>query len=154
MKYRMYVDEVGSPDVGSSRDPRHRYPSLTGVVLDLAHVDAVVFPELERLKRTYFGGHPDEPIILHRKELVNAAPPFERLVAQGTEYVSAEQLSACLTSVQLKVKPKANNIAGLQLADLLAHPSFRATLCRHHQEALPATFGGKIAELLEKSNKY
>jgi len=244
MKYRMYVDEVGNPDLGSSRDPKHRYLSLTGVIIALAHVDAVVFPELERLKRTYFGGHPDEPIILHRKELVNAAPPFdclrdadaqerfneellglldrldycaitvvidklahleqyhvwrhdpyhycmmvllerhvrrlqaagcrgdvmaesrggkedrrlkasfERLVAQGTEYVSAEQLSASLTSGQLKVKPKSNNIAGLQLADLIAHPSFRATLCRHNQEALPATFGGKIAELLERSKYY
>ena len=28
-----------------------------------------------------------------------------------------------LTSKQLKVKPKANNISGLQLADLIAHPS-------------------------------
>ncbi|MCX5675541.1 MAG: DUF3800 domain-containing protein, partial [Planctomycetota bacterium] len=78
---------------------------------------------------------------------------FARLVREGTDYVGAEKLADRLTSSQLKVKPKANNIAGLQLADLIAHPSFRATLARHNQEALAPTFGGEIAAILERS-KY
>ncbi len=64
-----------------------------------------------------------------------------------------EEFAARLTSRQLKVKAKANNIAGLQLADLLAHPSFRATLARHQGEPLPNNFGGQIAQILEDS-KY
>jgi len=28
MKYRLYVDEVGNPDMGASEDPNHRYLSL------------------------------------------------------------------------------------------------------------------------------
>ena len=59
----------------------------------------------------------------------------------------------CITSSQLKVKDKSNNIAGLQLADLIAHPSYKATLARHQREALPDNFGGSIATLLEES-KY
>jgi hypothetical protein len=29
MKYRLYIDEVGNPDLGASADPNHRYHSNT-----------------------------------------------------------------------------------------------------------------------------
>ncbi|MBM4117973.1 DUF3800 domain-containing protein [bacterium] len=79
MKYRMYVDEVGNSDLKASSEPNHRYLSLTGVILELGYVDAKVFPALEDLKRRYFGSHPDDPIVLHRKELLNRKPPFMAL---------------------------------------------------------------------------
>jgi hypothetical protein len=243
MKYRLYIDEVGNPDLGASADPNHRYLSLTGVILDLAYVDNVVFPALEALKRKFFGSHPDDPIVLHRKELVNKKPPFEalqdpaaeaafncellalfqtwdytvltvvidklehqqryrtwrfdpyhycltvmveryilwlrqrvaqgdvmsesrggkedrrlkdsfeRVCQEGSDFVPPDQFQAHLTSRQLKVKSKANNIAGLQLADLMAHASFRATLARREGRPLAANFGGQIAAILEAS-KY
>ena len=31
-KYRMYIDEVGNPNLGSSDNPNHRFLSLTGVL--------------------------------------------------------------------------------------------------------------------------
>jgi hypothetical protein len=34
---------------------------------------------MEFLKQKYFGAHPDEPIILHRKEIMNARHPFQAL---------------------------------------------------------------------------
>ncbi|NCC36313.1 MAG: DUF3800 domain-containing protein [Chloroflexia bacterium] len=243
MKYRMYVDEVGNSDLGASNDPNHRYLSLTGVIFSLEYVDRVVFPMVEDMKRRYFGSHPDDPVIFHRKELVNKKPPFtaltdpaieqsfnqellgllknleyvaitavidklehqrrysvwrfdpyhycltvlveryvrwlarcnaqgdvmaesrggkedrrlkdsfERVYEKGSDYVPPDQFSARLTSRQLKVKAKSNNIAGLQIADLIAHPSFRATLARRENQALPTNFGGKIAQILEHS-KY
>lgn len=58
-----------------------------------------------------------------------------------------------LTSKELKLKRKADNIAGLQIADLIAYPSFKATMLRQKREALPQDFGGKIAAILE-SGKY
>ena len=57
----MYVDEVGNADLGSSDDPNHRFLSLTGVIIELAHVESAVHPQLEALKSAYFGSHPDEP---------------------------------------------------------------------------------------------
>ncbi len=239
----MYVDEVGNSDLGASQDPNHRYLSLTGVILELGYVDSVVFPALENLKRKYFGSHPDEPIIFHRKELVNKKPPFEilhdpnveqafnheilmlfgkleyvvitavidklehhqryqvwrfdpyhycltvlaeryvlwlkrhsavgdvmaesrggredrrlkdsfeRACAQGSDFVKPEEFTKYLTSRQLKVKSKGNNIAGLQLADLVAYPSFRTVLARRNHTPLPEKFGGQIAAILEES-KY
>lgn len=213
VKYRIYIDEVGNPDLDSSADPNHRFLSLTGAIIDLAQVEAVVHPQMEALKAKYFGSHPDDPVVFHRKDVLNCKPPFQvladpvlrtqfdeelltflttwnyrlitvcldkrkhqetytiwrfdpyhycmtvllerfvlflerqeehgdamaesrggkedmrlkasfaRLVERGTDYVSPAQFAGALTSTQLKVKPKANNIAGLQLADLLAHPS-------------------------------
>ena len=58
------------------------------------------------------------------------------------------------TSKELKVKLKANNIAGLQLADLIAHPSFKATLARHQKQPLASNFGGQIAQILEDMKYY
>ena len=213
MKYRIYIDEVGNPDLGSSDNPNHRYLSLTGVILDLDYVRRTLHPQMEALKQRFFEPHPDEPIVLRRKEMLHAAEPFaaladatvraefdtellrllqewqysvvtvcldkkhhretyntwrydpyhyclavmlerylffldeadargdvmaearggkadtrlkasfERLWQAGTDYVEAGRFQARFTSRQLKVKPKAVNIAGLQLADLLAHPS-------------------------------
>ncbi len=84
MKYRMYVDEVGNPDVESSDNPLHRFLSLTGVIIDLAHIRGTVHPQMEELKLNYFDSHPDDPVIFHRKELVNAKHPFEVLYDSKT----------------------------------------------------------------------
>ena len=211
-KFRIYIDEVGNSDLKSSEDPNHRFLCLAGVVFNLEYVASTLQPELEALKTKYFGSHPDEPIILHRKELVNKKPPFQalanediaqqfneeflkllkkweynviavvldkqeqsimyantwkydpyhycqeiileryklflnlnqavgdvmiesrggkedmrlkksfrRLMENGTNFVSPDEMAKYLTSKELKVKAKSANIAGLQLADLIAH---------------------------------
>jgi hypothetical protein len=78
---------------------------------------------------------------------------FSRIYVNGTGNVSHEEFVARFTSSQLKVKPKSANIAGLQFADLIAHPSFVATKARHERVALPANYGGRVAQVLENS-KY
>jgi hypothetical protein len=220
-RYRLYIDEVGNSDLESSDNPNHRFLSLTGVILDLPYVARILHPQMERLKTEFFGSHPDEPVIFHRKEMINAKHPFEtlkdkdvlrsfdaklldflkswdytvmtvcldkknhketysiwrydpyhyclavllerfvfflnrkrrfgdvmaesrggkeddrlkksfsRLFEQGTQFVSPLQFQNALSSRQLKVKPKANNVSGLQLADLVAHPSRNEILNEH-----------------------
>lgn len=44
MKYRMYVDEVGNSDIEGSDNPNQRYLSLTGVICELPHVEASIYP--------------------------------------------------------------------------------------------------------------
>ena len=95
-KLRLYVDEVGNPDLGHSDDPNHRFLSLTGVALDLRHVDEYVHPQLEALKQRYFGSHPDDPVILHRKEMVNAKGPFAVLKDAATRSVLTPSCYRCL----------------------------------------------------------
>ena len=69
MKYRMYVDECGNPDLKSSDNPIHRFLSLTGVIISLDYVREVLNPQIESLKTKYFGSHPDDPVILHRRTI-------------------------------------------------------------------------------------
>ena len=88
------------------------------------------------------------------KEDMRLKASYRRVFHEGTEYVDAEAFTRYLTSRQLKVKQKSNNIAGLQIADLLAHPSYRSTLARKNKQSLPSDFGGKIARLLEKEKYY
>ena len=85
MKYRIYIDEVGYNDMRSSTDPNHRFLCLTGVVFDIDYIKATVNPDVESLKTKYFNSHPDEPVIFHRKELVNKKYPFNSLHNEKTE---------------------------------------------------------------------
>jgi hypothetical protein len=84
-RYRLYIDEVGNSDVESSDDPNHRFLSLTGIIAELDYVAAVLHGQMESLKATFFGTHPDEPIIFHRKEMMNAKAPFAVLKDQETQ---------------------------------------------------------------------
>lgn len=239
----MYVDEVGNNDIESSDDPNHRYLSLTGVILELEYVRDNLHPEMEQLKKEFFGTHPDEPIILHRKELVNKSHPFRvlrnpevesafnraliklitiwefsaitviidkrlhrerygvwrhdpyhycqeilieryaghlnrhgfigdvmaesrggkedtrlkrsfnRLHCSGTNFVAASAIQQAFTSSQLKVKRKGDNIAGLQLADLIAHPAWVSALAKADIRSVPDNFGTRIAAILDR-DKY
>lgn len=238
--YRLYIDEVGHSAIGHCSDLNERYLNLTGVIFDLNYVSMTAFPMIEDLKRRYFNSHPDNPIILHRKELVNKTYPFKCLMStdieiafnaellnmleilnyraitvtmdkleyqqrykfwqfepyhycltamieryiswllttnavgdvmaesrggnedrrlkacfegiykDGTNFITSEIFQAQLTSGQIKVKPKSNNIAGLQIADIIAHPSHKAILAYREQQPLPQNFGGKIL----KNSKY
>ena len=240
-RYRLYIDEVGNPDLKNSENLNHRFLSLTGVIIDLAYVQRRIHPDLETLKACYFDSHPDEPVIMHRKEIVNRRPPFQalrnraveaafnedllkllreweyrivtvcidkknhvaaygtwrydpyhyciavllerfsswlnrrdargnamaesrggkedrqlkasfrRLWDRGTDYVGPEQFQETLTSRELKFKQKTDNIAGLQLADLLAHPSRCEILDERGLLGRPlAPFAVQIIEILQE----
>jgi len=240
VKYRIYIDEVGNSDLDSSEDSNHRFLSLTGVIVDLEHIEKIIHPEMEALKAKFFRHHPDDPVIFHRKEMLNAKGSFEvlrdrkirqqfdeellgrlraweykvvsvcldkkrhketytvwrydpyhyglavllerfvfylervgavgdvlaesrggnddrrlkdsfaRLWEKGSEYVSPDRFQKVLTSKQLKVKPKINNISGLQLADLVAHPS-RNEILREQKllDRPPAPFAQQVIQVLQ-----
>ncbi len=97
-KFRMYIDEVGNSDLGSSDNPNHRFLSLTGVIIDLDFVGNTLHPEMENLKVRHFGSHPDDPVIFHRKELVNCRFPFRALKDPERRAVFDNELLALLTN--------------------------------------------------------
>ena len=235
-KYRLYVDEVGDAGLKHIGDLRHRFLSLTGIIVESDYVRDRIHPELEAIKTRYFDSHPDEPVVLHRKELVNATWPFQALrdsetraafdnemlthirdwdyfvltvcldkrafVAanlnttedpysyclttlvelfgdwlsrreskgdvmvetrgsnedkklkghfrilweHGTARVAAEQLQHSLTSREVKIHAKDKNISGLQIADLIAHPSRNAIL--NERGLLPRPLTPYVAQIL------
>lgn len=242
--YRMYVDEVGSVELGPSIDPNARYLSLTGVILSLEVVRKHLAPEFERLKRTYIEPDTSVRVIFHRSEIVRrrgifevlrnkgvreafdadlmavleAVPftvitvvmdkrehlatygarahhpyhycmeilleryvlwmedsnndgrgdvmaesrgaedralktAFRELHMSGNRFVSHERIASRVTSREIKLCKKSDDEAGLQLADLVAHPSFRAMKARRNNEPTRNDFGTRIANLLERA-KY
>jgi len=243
-KLRLYVDEVGNHDLQANyRHPNDQYLSLTGLMFDLDYVRTDLAPSIEQLKIRYFGSHPDNPVILHRREMVRRDPPFHalrdaavreafglellELVARldftvitvvidklahqqrygqwtthpyhyclevmlerycfelrdrhavgdvmaearggkedislkkafrnlfdvGSLHVKSSFLQQHLTSKEIKLRQKRDNIAGLQLADVLAYPSWKGTLAHHEGQALGNDFTGRIVATLE-AGKY
>jgi len=85
------------------------------------------------------------------KEDIKLKDSYNRLYRLGTDYISAAGFKLRLTSTELKVKPKAANVAGLQIADLVAYPSRREIL--HDLNFLPAeasTFSDRVVDILVK----
>lgn len=56
---------------------------------------------------------------------------YESIWRNGTTYNASEKFQAVLTSRHLKLQPKDRNIAGLQLADLVAAPSKHDVLLKY-----------------------
>ena len=79
---------------------------------------------------------------------------YIQLYRHGTDYIPPERWQERLTSRELKVKPKKANIAGLQLADLIAHPSRREILIENQLLVdNRLVFGDQISAIL-RQNKY
>ena len=84
------------------------------------------------------------------RQLKNAARFIFR---HGTSFLSREECQRALIGEDLKLYRKSADVAGLQLADLIAHPSFKRMMARRAKQPLPSTFGGRVASILEAS-KY
>ncbi len=84
-RYRLYFDESGDHTFHTVDDPAKRYLGLTGVIVETDTYRIAFQPALEALKQRHFPHSPDEPTVLHRKELVNRSGPFGRLRDPGVE---------------------------------------------------------------------
>ena len=78
---------------------------------------------------------------------------YSRLYESGSEFIPREHFHGSLTSKELKVKPKVNNLSGLQLADLIAYPSYRYSRAIYEKKGLKDDFNKKIIAIL-KGGKY
>lgn len=245
-RYRLYVDESGDHTYGKLDDIGKRYLGLTGCFVEQEYYRTKLHPAMASLKQKHFPHNPDEPVVLHRKEIVNAAGPFWRLrdddareafnadllaflsgmdyviitvvidkkahterygaaafhpynyclavmlerycgflnhfnakgdvlaesrggkedrllkasyrdlLERGTQWRDESFFRNALTSKELKVKPKVANIAGLQLADILAYPSKNDVLVKEGR-GKPAedTFGSKVSRSIQgKYNRH
>ena len=240
--YRLYVDESGDHTYGKDIDnAAKKYLCLLGVIVDTDAYRVSFHPALEDLKQRHFPHSPDEPVILHRKDLINCRGPFGRLkdpkneqrfntdfleflqqqeyrligvtidkkahierygdaayhpyhyclaallerycgflnlynargvvraesrgatedaqlkeayltlFRRGTYYRGIDFFQRALTSRQIKLKAKSANIAGLQLADLLAHPVKQEIL--RGRQCIPDTgdaFGKDICKVIAR----
>lgn len=71
---------------------------------------------------------------------------FESTVAEGASRHSAEWFQRVLTSSKIKLKKKEHDIAGLQLADLLAYPLKREIVAEQRRELIRRDFSSRLLE--------
>ena len=76
---------------------------------------------------------------------------FAYIYKHGTENIPPATIQKCLTSHEIKFDPKANNVCGLQLVEMIAHPSHQSLRAEALSEPMTAEFGLKIVELLYRS---
>lgn len=228
----------------ATADPNARYLSLTGYLTRQTTHDLLIQPRLDDFKAELFGHTPENPVILHRREILRREGVFaclkdetkssrfndwlleflestpalvltmqvnkhallqkytvwqhdpyhycmqcmmeryvrwlnwhgfqgdvfieargkepdrrlsrsyERLYNLGTSYVRKEAFQKVLITKKLQMRTKKANIAGLQIADLIAHPSARHM--RHLEEGRPTPndFGGSIVRILQQKRYY
>ena len=101
--YRLYIDESGDHTYGKKELrkfrikakeeiitipfehypemelPEKRYLALAGCIIEAENYRINFYPKLENLKQKHFPHNPDEPVILHRKDIINKRGPFWRL---------------------------------------------------------------------------
>lgn len=241
--YRLYIDESGDHTYKNLKDPAKRYLSLTGLMIESQEYRTNFQPSLERLKQKHFPHDPDNPLILHRNDIINKRSLFrslldhqrekdfnqalldflssenyklitvvidkkthedrygsaafhpyhyclaamlerycgymhligakgdvmaesrggsedrqlkaayQELYNQGTLHRASSFFQQVLTTKEIKLKPKQANIAGLQIADLLAHPLKQDILVEERRILdWEDTFGQKICETV--TDKY
>lgn len=77
-RYRLYEDESGDHVYGATDEVPHRFLALLGCWFQNA--DYLPFHDaLEDLKRRHFHHHPDNPVILHREDIINKRKAFRIL---------------------------------------------------------------------------
>lgn len=80
-----------------------------------------------------------------------AKASFRSIYDRGTEHLPPSQIQSRLLSHDLRLEPKSANTPGIQLADLIAHPSHRSM--RWDRDGRPQTaaaddFGQRIVDIL------
>lgn len=74
---------------------------------------------------------------------------YEHIHRAGTRFIDDGRIQQRLTGQKLKLKPKRSDIAGLQLADLLAHPAKQRLLVRRKTPRITeGRFGARVADVL------
>jgi len=68
----------------------------------------------------------------------------------GTRFNAANFFQKVLSSTEIKIKPKVQNIAALQLADMLAYPAKRRILGELNWAPAPTGFTNELAQAIER----
>jgi hypothetical protein len=77
-RYRLYLDESGDHVFRQTENIAHRYLCLLGCWF--RNPPYLQFHEvIERLKAAHLPHHPDDPVVLHREDMINARKAFKVL---------------------------------------------------------------------------
>ena len=102
-RYRLYLDESGDHvfhDEEALRKPGHRYLALVGCLFAQGASYLAFHRALEDFKQKYIPHNPDEPVILHRKDIINRSGPFWRLRDEDTSKAFNDDLCSLVEKAE------------------------------------------------------
>lgn len=83
--FRLYIDESGDHTYRQLDQIDRRYLGLVGCWFDLEEYQSAFQPQFETLKEKHFRHDPDEPVLLHREDLINKRGHFRVLQDRNRE---------------------------------------------------------------------
>jgi len=101
-RFRLYIDESGDHVFRHLDQPSHRFLCLLGCFFRGKHY-VPFHDELERFRRTHLGHHPDEPVILHREDIINRRSSFWRLRKAEAAAAFDEDLVALISAARFGI---------------------------------------------------
>jgi hypothetical protein len=101
-RYRLYLDESGDHVFRDVSQLAHRFLCLLGCWFRTEQY--LQFQrELENLKATHLPHHPDEPVVLHREDMLNARGAFKDLRDDAKRAAFDSDLLACIEKAEFRV---------------------------------------------------
>lgn len=79
MTYRLYIDETGDHGYHRTNDEGQRYLGLIGLIVDLDRDGFALADAIEDLKRRFLLHSPDDPVVLHRRDIMRKTAAFSPL---------------------------------------------------------------------------
>jgi hypothetical protein len=86
MTHRLFIDEIGNSDLdGAALDPNIRFLALTGVIAIRDHHERILRPRIEGLKGVFPSHSTDDPVVLHRRDIMRREGRFNTLRDDGVK---------------------------------------------------------------------
>ncbi len=102
-RYRLYIDESGDHTYKKLDDFGHRYLALLGVWFRQQEDYLSFVHELEQFKDALFGERPDNPVILHRTDIINRRGAFGVLCDEDKRKSFDEGLLQLINGARFKM---------------------------------------------------
>jgi hypothetical protein len=122
-RFRLYLDESGDHVYRDLAKPAHRYLCLLGCWF--RNPEYIRFHEaLEALKTRHLPNHPDNPVVLHRDDMINARKAFKELQNKDKRAAFDSDLLEVIQASDFKVVAVVIDKAGLRdsYGEAAAHP--------------------------------
>jgi hypothetical protein len=122
-RFRLYIDESGDHVYRMTDEISHRFLCLLGCWFrNPFYLD--FHKKIETLKLKYFNHHPDEPVILHREDIINRRKAFKVLQDEDVRRQFDDDLSTLLLEAQFTVVAVVIDKKALQaqFGEQAAHP--------------------------------
>lgn len=101
-RFRLYLDESGDHVFRETIEPAHRFLCLLGCWFrnpDYLHFH----DDLEMVKSRHLPHHPDDPVILHREDMINARKAFKNLRDEDKREAFNHDLLAIIQKAEFRV---------------------------------------------------